>query len=61
MKLKGIMERDGARKYKRKAGVDSEEEVVLRPRRKLRNNVGLPVIFGHYTPLICHGERQEFV
>jgi hypothetical protein len=55
------MERDGARKYKRKAGVDSEEEVVLRPRRKLRNNVGLPVIFGHYTPLICHGERQEFV
>jgi hypothetical protein len=47
--LKGIFEGDGARKYKRKAGADGEEEVVLWPRRKLGNKVGVPVIFDHCT------------
>jgi len=36
-KLKRIMEGDRARKYKRKAGAYSKEEVVLRPRQKRRN------------------------
>jgi len=54
------MERDGARKYKRKAGADGEGEVVLWPRWKLVNKVGLPVIFDHYTLLICYSEQQGF-
>jgi len=34
-KLKMILENDGVRRYKkRKVGTDSEEEVVLRPRKK---------------------------
>jgi len=36
-RLKTILEGDRSRKYKRKAGVDDEEEVVLRPRQKLRD------------------------
>ena len=39
--LKGIMEGGRARKYKRKVGGDGEEKVVLRPKRKRRNEVNL--------------------
>jgi hypothetical protein len=55
-KLKSIVQGDTARKYKRKTGADSEEEVVLRPKQKRRNDVGLPVIFNYYMPLICYSE-----
>jgi len=50
-KLKSIVQGDTSRKYKRKVGADSEEEVVLRPKQKRRNDVGLPVIFNYHT---CH-------
>ena len=40
-KLKRIMEGDGSRKYKRKVGADDEEEIVLRPKQKRRNEVSL--------------------
>jgi len=36
-KLKRIVEGDRTRKYKRKVGADGEEEVVLRPKQKRRN------------------------
>jgi len=36
-KLKTIVQDDKARKYKRKVGADSEEEVVLRPKQKYHN------------------------
>ena len=55
-KLKSIVQGDTARKYKRKAGADSEEEVVLRPKQKRRNDVGLPVLFNYYMQLICHSK-----
>jgi hypothetical protein len=40
-KLKRIVEGDRTRKYKRKVGADGEEEVVLRPKQKRRNEVSL--------------------
>jgi hypothetical protein len=59
-KLKRIVESDRTRKYKRKVGVDDEEEIVLRQKRKRRNEVGLKSS-NRYTPLIRHSEYQEFV
>jgi hypothetical protein len=49
--FKRILEGDGTtRRYKkRKVGTDSEEEVVLRPRKKHITEVGYPVIFNNYA------------
>jgi hypothetical protein len=49
-KLKKIVEGDRTRKYKRKAGADGEEEVVLRPKQKRRNEVS----FKSYSISIPH-------
>ena len=54
--LKRVLEDDGTRIYKRrKAGTNSVEEVVLRPRKRHIAEVGHPPIFPT-TPFIGHSE-----
>ena len=68
VKLKRMIEGGGTRKYKRKVGADDEQDIVLRPKQKRRNEVSLKLVLSHIHSFavvndksLCNNSRTELV